>query len=225
MRRWRFADLVARRSRPKRPATARPGCDMSHPSSKRPGARRTRSVPPNIFAGRAQGTVEVRPAPGHNHLLVSILASNVASLGGVVARVRRSFDLDADIAAIDRHLSTHPPALAESLQAFSAAMVADPKLLRAYETLTETIAKLRALPGIEPWTAQYISMRALREPDAFPATDRALLRLTTTHGARRSPRELLKRGSHGTPMRSCACGFRKPPFRTVRRATLTGPFF
>jgi hypothetical protein len=34
--------------------------------------------------------------------------------------------------------------------------------------LETTIAALSNLPGIGPWTAQDIAMRALREPDAFP---------------------------------------------------------
>lgn len=34
-----------------------------------------------------------------------------------------------------------------------------------------TIAALVALPGIGPWTASYIAMRALAAPDAFPAGD------------------------------------------------------
>jgi AraC family transcriptional regulator of adaptative response / DNA-3-methyladenine glycosylase II len=38
----------------------------------------------------------------------------------------------------------------------------------------ETIARLVALPGIGPWTAQYVAMRALRWPDAFPSQDIAL---------------------------------------------------
>jgi AraC family transcriptional regulator, regulatory protein of adaptative response / DNA-3-methyladenine glycosylase II len=37
-----------------------------------------------------------------------------------------------------------------------------------------TIAQLRAIKGIGPWTAQYIAMRALRMPDAFPVGDVAL---------------------------------------------------
>jgi AraC family transcriptional regulator of adaptative response / DNA-3-methyladenine glycosylase II len=39
-----------------------------------------------------------------------------------------------------------------------------------------TIAQLVELPGIGDWTAQYIAMRALRWPDAFPAGDLGLLR-------------------------------------------------
>ena len=37
-----------------------------------------------------------------------------------------------------------------------------------------TMAKLRELPGVGDWTAQYIAMRALRWPDAFVAGDVAL---------------------------------------------------
>ena len=37
-----------------------------------------------------------------------------------------------------------------------------------------TVQLLKALPGIGDWTAQYIAMRALRWPDAFPAADVAL---------------------------------------------------
>lgn len=37
-----------------------------------------------------------------------------------------------------------------------------------------TVATLKALPGIGDWTAQYIAMRVLRWPDAFPAGDAAL---------------------------------------------------
>ena len=39
-----------------------------------------------------------------------------------------------------------------------------------------TIAPLCELPGIGPWTAHYIAMRALRWPDAFPKEDIALLK-------------------------------------------------
>jgi AraC family transcriptional regulator of adaptative response / DNA-3-methyladenine glycosylase II len=37
-----------------------------------------------------------------------------------------------------------------------------------------TIRQLVTLPGIGPWTAEYIAMRALRWPDAFPAADLGL---------------------------------------------------
>ncbi|WP_230969381.1 DNA-3-methyladenine glycosylase 2 [Nitrogeniibacter aestuarii] len=52
----------------------------------------------------------------------------------------------------------------------------------------ETIAQLEAVPGIGPWTAQYIAMRALAWPDAFPEGDygvRAALGMCSAAQARR----------------------------------------
>jgi AraC family transcriptional regulator of adaptative response / DNA-3-methyladenine glycosylase II len=46
--------------------------------------------------------------------------------------------------------------------------------LRPGGDVAHTTAALQALPGIGPWTASYIAMRALRWPDAFPAGDVAL---------------------------------------------------
>ncbi len=48
-----------------------------------------------------------------------------------------------------------------------------------------TMSHLRALPGIGDWTAQYIAMRVLRWPDAFPAGDVAL---QSALGVRQDPR-------------------------------------
>ena len=56
------------------------------------------------------------------------------------------------------------------------------------------MARLRALPGIGEWTAQYIALRALREPDAFPAADIGLLRaMSRADGVRPTPAALLAR--------------------------------
>ena len=46
------------------------------------------------------------------------------------------------------------------------------------------IAQLVELPGIGPWTAQYIAMRALRWPDAFPTGDLGLLKASRLKSAR-----------------------------------------
>jgi AraC family transcriptional regulator, regulatory protein of adaptative response / DNA-3-methyladenine glycosylase II len=53
-------------------------------------------------------------------------------------------------------------------------MTLDPSADRA-----DTRARLLALPGIGPWTADYVAMRALGDPDAFPATDLVLRRKAT----------------------------------------------
>jgi AraC family transcriptional regulator of adaptative response / DNA-3-methyladenine glycosylase II len=65
--------------------------------------------------------------------------------------------------------------------------------------------QLRALDGVGEWTAQYIAMRELREPDAFPAADIGLMRaMVDANGRRQNPRELLARAERWRPWRAYA---------------------
>lgn len=48
----------------------------------------------------------------------------------------------------------------------------------------ETLAALELLPGIGPWTAQYVAMRALAWPDAFPHPDVAVAKALGARGRR-----------------------------------------
>ena len=85
------------------------------------------------------------------------------------------------------------------------AIAADPAIFSRGASLEEAIAKLRLLPGIGEWTAQYIAMRELREPDAFPAADVGLLRaMAVADGRRPSPSELLSRAERWRPWRAYA---------------------
>jgi len=87
----------------------------------------------------------------------------------------------------------------------AAAVVADPDLFAAGRNLKEAIARLRSLRGIGEWTAQYIAMRQLREPDAFPSADIGLQRaLADSKGARPSAEELLARAEQWRPWRAYA---------------------
>jgi AraC family transcriptional regulator of adaptative response / DNA-3-methyladenine glycosylase II len=52
--------------------------------------------------------------------------------------------------------------------------------------LEPTLDRLRALPGIGEWTAQYLAMRALSWPDAFPASDLGVLKALGVKNARLS---------------------------------------
>jgi len=67
-------------------------------------------------------------------------------------------------------------------------------------TLDESIARLTDLPGIGPWTAHYIAMRALREPDAFPHTDLGIRKAAGMI----TDRELLVRAEAWRPYRAYA---------------------
>ncbi len=109
------------------------------------------------------------------------------------------------LAAADLRGIGLPAARAASIAALAAAFAADPGVLRAQGDLDATIRHLVILPGIGPWTAQYIAMRALRQPDAFPASDLGLLRAAAgADGVRPSPAALLRRAEAWRPWRAYA---------------------
>ena len=110
--------------------------------------------------------------------------------------------------------------------------VADRKLeLHAGADVPATIAALKALPGIGDWTAQYIAMRALRWPDAFPAGDVALLKALDVMAAKNPARAAEAVSQAWKPWRSYAvvrawsampAAPSRPAARTASRPTSIG---
>ncbi len=97
---------------------------------------------------------------------------------------------------------------AESLSKLAASVAGDPHIFSTGRSLDEALAQLRALPGVGEWTAQYIALRLLREPDAFPASDIGLLRaMATSDGVRPTPRQLLARAENWRPWRAYAAQY------------------
>ena len=242
-----------------------------------------------VAIGSSVGSVVISHLAKKNSLQVTIHFPNVQSLPAIVSRVRRVFDVGADIETIDTHLahdarlapwvakrpglrapggwdgfelavravlgqqvsvaaarrlagqlvalhgepvtegvSTHPglthafptakrlasieaigvgmpAARSRALQALAKAAASDPNLFRPLGSMEEAIARLRAIPGIGEWTAQYITLRAIREMDAFPASDIGLLRgAAKVDGAPATPVSLLHRAELWRPWRAYA---------------------
>ncbi|HEX4009157.1 MAG TPA: AlkA N-terminal domain-containing protein [Solirubrobacteraceae bacterium] len=65
-------------------------------------------------------------------------------------------------------------------------------------------AALDRLPGIGPWTAEMVAMRALGDPDAFPASDLGVRRAAQALGLPVSPRGLNERTRSWSPWRAYA---------------------
>ena len=94
---------------------------------------------------------------------------------------------------------------AEALRALARAARDDARLFGAAQSLDDAVARLRALPGVGEWTAQYVALRALREPDAFPADDLGLQRaLADANGRRPSAKQLVRRAEAWRPWRAYA---------------------
>ena len=83
--------------------------------------------------------------------------------------------------------------------------VADKRLqLHGGADVHATIAALKELPGIGDWTAQYIAMRALRWPDAFPAGDVALHKALGVQASKNPARQAEAASQMWRPWRSYA---------------------
>jgi AraC family transcriptional regulator, regulatory protein of adaptative response / DNA-3-methyladenine glycosylase II len=108
------------------------------------------------------------------------------------------------------------------LKALAQAAVANPRLfepgsasspgsigsISSISSIEEHIAQLRAIRGIGEWTAQYIALRALREPDAFPATDIGILRgAARLDGASLTTPQLIQRADAWRPWRAYAAQY------------------
>jgi len=78
-------------------------------------------------------------------------------------------------------------ARAETIRNLARAVLADASLLYSGKGLSEDIERWVALPGIGPWTAHYVAMRVLREPDALPSADLGLRKAITKSGEKPRP--------------------------------------
>lgn len=101
-----------------------------------------------------------------------------------------------------------PKSRATTLRSLARA-VADGRMdFGAGQRLDDFVERFTALPGIGPWTAQYVAMRALSQPDAFPAGDLVLQQViggaTSGDGERLSERATAARAEAWRPWRAYA---------------------
>lgn len=93
-----------------------------------------------------------------------------------------------------------PGARAETIRALARAVCHGRMRFEGVVDSDAFLHRLCEIPGIGKWTAQYVAMRALAEPDAFPVGDLGLLRAM----ALRSSRELEHRAEAWRPWRAYA---------------------
>jgi AraC family transcriptional regulator, regulatory protein of adaptative response / DNA-3-methyladenine glycosylase II len=235
------------------------------------------------------GTIQVAHAPTGHALVLTMALPDSSDLMPLVERVRRMFDLDANVAAVNQVLMAdrllapliqrldglRPPGAWDPFETAVRAVVgqqisvkaartilgriaalagpaigpADPlglthcfptaeELLGAdlarvgmsarrrqtlqglaqavadgtidlglHTDLEDFVQRLTRLPGIGPWTAQYIALRALGEPDAFPAGDLGLAQALARNGQRPTQRQILARAEAWRPWRAYAATY------------------
>jgi AraC family transcriptional regulator of adaptative response / DNA-3-methyladenine glycosylase II len=88
----------------------------------------------------------------------------------------------------------------ETLIALSRAVASGALQLEPGSRVEDTIKELHKIPGIGEWTVQYIAMRALAWPDAFPHTDLAIKKALNTS----NPKRILEYAEPWRPWRAYA---------------------
>lgn len=150
--------------------------------------------------------VSVAAARKLAHQLVLAHGRPVRDGSIVHPRLTHVFPTAKRLARTDRINVGMPLARLRALQELAKHAATDPKLFGPFGTIEDAIARLRGIRGIGEWTAQYIALRALREPDAFPASDIGLLRSASRvmHQERANPAALLERAEPWRPWRAYA---------------------
>lgn len=125
-------------------------------------------------------------------------------LAGVPSGLNAVFPRPVHLRRLDSLRLGMPSARQRALQELARLAENDAHFFQIGCSLEEATERLKRVPGIGDWTAQYIAMRILREPDAFPARDVALLRCCSTTFAARNFSEMLHRADQWRPWRAYA---------------------
>ncbi|GAB3336578.1 AlkA N-terminal domain-containing protein [Marilutibacter aestuarii] len=114
------------------------------------------------------------------------------------------FPTPADLAYADLDGIGLTAARAGTLRTVARALLDGQVDFRPEQTLEEFVGRWTALPGIGPWTAHYVALRALAHPDAFPAEDLVLQKMLPGDGSRMSARTLAAEAEAWRPWRAYA---------------------
>jgi AraC family transcriptional regulator, regulatory protein of adaptative response / DNA-3-methyladenine glycosylase II len=138
-----------------------------------PGRRSPGAVDPHELCVRAVLGQQVSVAAAR-----TLAARLVERLGApspfAVEGITRMFPLDSVMAEQDPATIGIPMARARALVGFSDALATGKISLDAGVDRVEAVTAMEALPGVGPWTASYVCMRSLSDPDVFLATDLAV---------------------------------------------------
>jgi AraC family transcriptional regulator of adaptative response / DNA-3-methyladenine glycosylase II len=171
--------------------------------AKAPGQRIPRTVDEAELALRAvlAQQVSTKAARTHAGRLVAAYGQPVHDSAGALTHtfptVERLLDIDPAQLAV-------PKARRRTLTALVAGLADGSVVLDAGCDWDTARRQLRMLPGVGPWTAEVIAMRALGDPDAFPVTDLGLRLAAKQLGLPTGQRALLERSQPWRPWRSYA---------------------
>jgi AraC family transcriptional regulator of adaptative response / DNA-3-methyladenine glycosylase II len=91
-----------------------------------------------------------------------------------------------------------------AIQALAGEVASGDLLMDCSVDSADFVARICEIKGIGEWTAQYIAMRALDDPNAFPHSDLILRRAAAAPGQTLTPKQLLVRAEAWQPWRAYA---------------------
>ena len=190
------------------------GAVARHPGIRTPGAWDGFELAVRAILGQQ---ISVRGA--------TTLAGRVAAIYGSPVgggdRTDRLFPTPAQLADADIERAGIIRARAETIRLLARRVAARAMTFDSGADARAMVSALKELPGIGDWTAEYIAMRALGEPDAFPSGDLVLRRMASC-----TARALERRSQSWRPWRayavmllwqSAARGPKTSPDRIVRK--------
>jgi len=133
--------------------------------------------------------------------LVSLYGEELERPLGAVTHV---FPAVETLAEADLDRVGMPRSRARGLRALVAALARGDVVLDAGCERAQTRRQLLALPGIGPWTAEYIAMRALRDPDAFLPGDLGVRHALERLGQQATPAAAERLSQRWRPYRAYA---------------------
>ncbi|MET8900099.1 AlkA N-terminal domain-containing protein [Streptomyces sp. NPDC004538] len=170
---------------------------------KAPGRRVPRTVEEAEFAVRAVLGQQVSTAAARTHAarLVTAHGDPVDDPEGGLTHL---FPSTAALAAVDPQTLAMPGTRRTTFTTLVAHLADGSVNLGVECDWSETRARLLALPGFGPWTADVIAMRALGDPDAFLPTDLGIRRAAGELGLPSTPAALTARAAAWRPWRAYA---------------------
>jgi AraC family transcriptional regulator of adaptative response / DNA-3-methyladenine glycosylase II len=134
------------------------------------------------IAAKAGPPFESADHPGLTHFFPTARELNACELGRIGMPTRR----------------------VETIKALSRAVERGKISFLVKGALEDFIKQLTRIQGIGDWTANYIAMRALGEPDAFPAADLGIIKALQQGDKRPTPKQILERAENWRPWRAYA---------------------